>query len=194
MQKLWGRIAPVPVERVRIVEDNEVIRVPPFAIRAIATPGHAEHHHVYHWDDNIFGGDVAGVRIGSGPPIPPFVPPELHIESWLESIQKIRALKPANLYLPHFGKIDSPIAEHLDAVEERVCRWSEWFRAKIRAGADEEQLRREFAALEHGDLRAWGASEDDVQGYETADPSSMAVPAAIRYWRKYHPDNPIADH
>src|SRR5438045_4105947 len=167
MQKLWGRIAPVPVERVRIVQDNEVIRVPPFAIRAIATPGHAEHHHVYHWDDNIFGGDVAGVRIGSGPPIPPFVPPELHIESWLESIQKIRALKPANLYLPHFGKIDSPIAEHLDAVEERVCRWSEWFRAKIRAGADEEQLRREFAALEHGDLRAWGASEDDVQGYET---------------------------
>ena len=129
MQKLWGRIAPVPAERLRIVEDNEVIHVPPFSIRAIATPGHAEHHHVYHWDDNIFGGDVAGVRIGSGPPIPPFVPPELHIESWLESIQKIRALKPANLYLPHFGKIDSPIAEHLDAVEERVCRWSEWFRA-----------------------------------------------------------------
>src|SRR5205823_4088921 len=90
MQRLWGRIAPVPAERVKILEDNEVIRVAPFEIRAIATPGHASHHHVYHWDDNVFGGDVAGVRIGHGPPIPPMVPPELNVESWRESIAKIR--------------------------------------------------------------------------------------------------------
>src|SRR5438045_5923468 len=44
MQKLWGRIAPVRTDRVRIVEDNEVITVPPFDVRAIATPGHADHH------------------------------------------------------------------------------------------------------------------------------------------------------
>src|SRR3989442_11269551 len=105
MQRLWGRIGPVPAERVKILEDNEIVRVPPFEIRAIATPGHASHHHVYHWEDNVFGGDIAGVRIGNGPPIPPFVPPDLQVESWLESIHKIRALKPANLYLPHFGKV-----------------------------------------------------------------------------------------
>src|SRR5207244_3211377 len=80
MERLWGKIAPVPAARVKILEDNEVVRVPPFEIRAIATPGHASHHHVYHWDDNIFGGDIAGVRIGNGPPIPPFVPPELHVD------------------------------------------------------------------------------------------------------------------
>ena len=115
MERLWGKIAAVPAEHVKILEDNEVVRVPPFEIRAIATPGHASHHHVYHWDDNIFGGDIAGVRIGNGPPIPPFVPPELHIESWRESIRKIRALNATNLYLPHFGKIHGSITEHLDA-------------------------------------------------------------------------------
>jgi glyoxylase-like metal-dependent hydrolase (beta-lactamase superfamily II) len=188
MQRLWGRIAPIPAERVRIVEDSEVIRVPPFNVRAIATPGHASHHHIYHWDENVFGGDIAGVRIGRGPPIPPFVPPELHIESWLESIHKIRALKPANLYLPHFGRVETYVADHLDALEERVNCWAEWLRDKIRSGLDEQQLRAEFAEYEHGDLRAWGASEGDVQGYEAADPSYMAVPAAIRYWHKYHPD------
>jgi glyoxylase-like metal-dependent hydrolase (beta-lactamase superfamily II) len=188
MGKLWGRIAPVPAERVRIVEDNEVISVPPFEVRAIATPGHANHHHIYHWDDNIFGGDIAGIRIGRGPPIPPFVPPELHIESWLESIHKIRALKPVSLYLPHFGKIDSPIMEHLDTIDEHVRRWSEWFRDQIRAGVSEEQLRSDFAQYEHADLRAAGANDEDVDGYETADPSYMAVPAAIRYWQKYHPE------
>jgi glyoxylase-like metal-dependent hydrolase (beta-lactamase superfamily II) len=188
MERLWGRIAPVPAERVRILEDNEVVRVSPFEIRAIATPGHASHHHVYHWDDSVFGGDIAGVRIGSGPPIPPFVPPELHIESWRESIAKIRALNVRNLYLTHFGKVKGSIVEHLDALDERVTRWAAWFRGKIRAGAHEEQLAREFTAIEHAELRAGGATEDDVESYEAADPSYMAVGAASRYWKKYHPD------
>ncbi|HWY52079.1 MAG TPA: MBL fold metallo-hydrolase [Chthoniobacterales bacterium] len=188
MHRLWGRIAPVPAERVKILEDNEVTRVAPFAIRAIATPGHASHHHVYHWEDNVFGGDIAGVRIGNGPPIPPFVPPELQIESWRESIAKIRALDAANLYLPHFGKIAGPVSEHLDLVDERVARWPEWFRKRIQAGDDESKLRSTFAELEHAELREGGASQNEIDGYEAADPSYMAVGAAIRYWKKYHPE------
>jgi glyoxylase-like metal-dependent hydrolase (beta-lactamase superfamily II) len=194
MERLWGRIAPVPTDRVKIVQDNDVVRVPPFEVRAIATPGHASHHHVYHWAENVFGGDIAGVRIGSGPPIPPFVPPELHVESWLDSIHKIRALKPTNLYLPHFGLVQDSVSSHLDALDERVHRWSEWFRDKLRSIENREsrienrELSSEFAAYEHADLRAGGASEDEVQGYEAADPSYMAVLAAIRYWQKYHPN------
>jgi hypothetical protein len=38
------------------------------------------------------------------------------------------------------------------------------------------------------DLRAGGAAEAQLADYELADPSYMAVPAALRYWRKYHPD------
>jgi len=193
MQRLWGKIAPVPAERVKIVQDNEVVRVGQFEIRAIETPGHASHHHVYHWDDNVFGGDIAGVRIGTGPPIPPFVPPELHIESWLKSIAQIRALKPANLYLPHFGKVEGSLSDHLDALEERVTRWAKWFRDKIRAGADEQQLRSEFAQYEHADIIAGSSAfvadhSSLVTSYETADPSYMAVAATMRYWKKYHPE------
>src|ERR1700704_3315170 len=137
MQRLWGRIAPVPADSVKVLEDNEVVRAPPFEIRAIATPGHASHHHVYHWEDNVFGGDIAGVRIGNGPPIPPFVPPELHIESWLQSIAKMRELNAASLYLPHFGLVEDSIPAHFDALEERVRRWSEWLRDRLREGKDE---------------------------------------------------------
>jgi glyoxylase-like metal-dependent hydrolase (beta-lactamase superfamily II) len=188
MERLWGRFAPVPAERVKVLEDNEVVRVAPFEIRAISTPGHASHHHVYHWNDAVFGGDIAGVRIGNGPPIPPFVPPELHVESWRESIAKIRKLDAEHLYLPHFGKIAGPISEHLDLLDEHVARWSEWFRERIRAGDDESTLRSSFAEQEHADLRKGGASQDEVNGYEAADPSYMAVGAAIRYWKKYHPE------
>ncbi|CAA9257530.1 MAG: MBL-fold metallo-hydrolase superfamily [uncultured Chthoniobacterales bacterium] len=186
MPKLWGRVAPVPEERVRVLQDGEVVRVGATDVRAIETPGHASHHHVYHWDENVFGGDVAGVRIGSGPPIPPFVPPELHVESWLESIDKIRALHPARLYLPHFGVVDRDIPAHLDQLEERVRRWSAWFRDRMRAGEDEPQLIQPFAEYEAADLLAGGATREIVRDYETADPSFMAVTAALRYWRKYH--------
>jgi glyoxylase-like metal-dependent hydrolase (beta-lactamase superfamily II) len=188
MQRLWGTIAPVPAERVKILEDNNGVRVPPFEIRAIATPGHASHHHVYHWDDNIFGGDVAGVRIGNGPPIPPFVPPELHVESWRESIAKIRNLNPARLYLPHFGIVDGSVSDHLDQLDERVVKWSEWFKGEIRSGSNEEQLRSKFAALEHSEIEAVAPADSLVTLYEAADPSYMAVPAAVRYWKKFHPD------
>ena len=188
MQRLWGMIAPVPAERVKILEDNEVVRVPPFEIRAVATPGHASHHHVYQWEDNVFGGDVAGVRIGNGPPIPPFVPPELHVESWRESIAKIRNLNPARLYLPHFGKVEGSISDHLDKLDERVVKWSEWFKNKIRSGSSEEQLRSEFATLEHSEIEAFASAGSLVSLYEAADPSYMAVPAAIRYWTKFHSD------
>jgi glyoxylase-like metal-dependent hydrolase (beta-lactamase superfamily II) len=193
MEKLWGRIAPVPENRVRILHDLEVVRVAPFEIRAIATPGHADHHHVYHWQDTVFGGDIAGVRLGSGPPIPPFVPPELHIESWHESIQKIRGLNPAKLYLPHFGLVQDSISSHLDALDERVHRWSEWFRNRIEEKQDEQSLIAEFTEYEHKDLMAGSSSlvtdhSSLISKYETADPSYMAVPAAIRYWNKYHPE------
>ena len=187
MQRLWGKIDPVPRERVRVLEDNDVVRIAQFEIRAIATPGHASHHHIYHWGDTVFGGDVAGVRLGEGPPVPPFVPPELEIEAWLESIAKIRLLNPAKLYLPHFGLVKGPISEHLDALVERVSRWSIWFRDRLRDGHDEQKLKPAFHEFVANELRSAGATEKELGDYEQADPSFMAVSAAIRYWRKHHP-------
>ncbi len=206
METLWGRFAPVPKDRLHVLHDHDVTRIGSLEVHTIETPGHASHHHVYQWEDNLFGGDIAGVRLGNGPPIPPFVPPELQIESWLDSIRKMRALNPAKLYLPHFGLVDDSIAAHFDALEERVRRWSEWFRDRIRTGLDEPQLIPAFAEYEAADLRAsicggrcpGGSSEtaepseqvieDLVADYEAADPSYMAVGAALRYWRKYHPE------
>jgi len=188
MERLWGEFASVPADRLRILEDGDCVRAGDIEVRAIETPGHASHHHVYQWEDNVFGGDVAGVRLGNGPPIPPFVPPELNIELWRESIARIRALDPARLLLPHFGPVQESIAIHLDALDERVARWSEWFRERLRGGDDEAKLRFAFADYEAHDLRAGGASAEDVRDYEHADPSFMAVPANVRYWLKFHPE------
>jgi glyoxylase-like metal-dependent hydrolase (beta-lactamase superfamily II) len=188
MEKLWGQFAPIPEQNVRVMQDMDVVRLGSIDVRAIATPGHASHHNIYQWEDNVFGGDMAGVRLGGGPPVPPFVPPELDIESWQESIKKIRALDATKLYLPHFGLVEGPVSAHLDALSERIDRWAIWFRDRIRAGHNEQQLTSAFADCLANELREEGASEDEVQDYECADPSFMAVGAAVRYWRKHHPE------
>jgi glyoxylase-like metal-dependent hydrolase (beta-lactamase superfamily II) len=187
MERLWGKFAAIAAERVRVLEDGDVVEVAPFTIRAVATPGHASHHHVYHWEDCVFGGDVAGVRLGGGPPAPPFVPPELDIEGWCESLARIRAMNPAKLYLPHFGLVQGDISAHLDELERRILRWSLWFRDRLRAGDDDAAMTGAFANDVASELRAACASESEIVDYEHADPSFMAVTAATRYWRKRHP-------
>jgi glyoxylase-like metal-dependent hydrolase (beta-lactamase superfamily II) len=188
MDRLWGKMRPIPEDKIRVTEDNGVTRVGQFEVRTMATPGHASHHNAYHWDDNLFGGDVAGVRLDGGPPVPPFVPPELHIESWIESIARLRRLGATDLYLPHFGLIENDLAEHFDALEERVRRWAEWFREELRKGRTEEELGPLFARYEARDIIEAGAARERVADYERADPSFMAVTASIRYWQKYHPE------
>lgn len=187
MQRLWGEMHPIAEDKVQVTEDGGFIRAGEFEMRALATPGHASHHNVYHWEENLFGGDVAGVQLDDGPPVPPFVPPELHVESWLESIERMRALPVKHLYLPHFGRVAGDLPRHFDALAERVRRWADWFRDELRKGRTEAELIPDFAAYEANDIRGSGAAEGRVADYEAADPSFMAVAASTRYWHKYHP-------
>ena len=188
MDRLWGEMRPIPEEKVQVTNDSTPIQVGQFAVRSIATPGHASHHNVYSWEDNLFGGDVAGVRLDDGPPVPPFVPPELHVESWLESIEKMRALAPARLYLPHFGLVEGDLTAHFSALTERVQRWATWFRDELRKGRGESELIPDFAHYEAKDILDSGAAKERIADYEHADPSFMAVTASLRYWQKYHPE------
>ncbi len=188
MPKLWGEMRPIPAAQVEVTDDDDAARVGQYEIRSLATPGHATHHNIYSWDDHVFGGDVAGVRLDDGPPVPPFVPPELDIEAWQESIERLRGLQATKLYLPHFGLVENDIDAHCGALAERVQRWAHWFRDELRMGRSEEELIPIFARYEAEDIIASGAAPDRVADYERADPSFMAVTAALRYWRKYHPE------
>ena len=47
----------------------------------------------------------------------------------------------------------------------------------------------DFAAYEAQDILKAGAPNERLADYEHADPSFMAVTAAIRYWNKFHPES-----
>lgn len=187
MEELWGRPGPVPAEKVRAVGHGERVPVGSGEFWAIETPGHAGHHHAWFYEGVLFSGDVGGVRIGRGPVVPPFPPPEINLEAWADSILKMRALQASQIRPTHFGAYED-VQEHLDDLEERMYRWAGVVLEWLRQGLGEEEMIRRFAAMERAELEERGLDEGEMEEYEIADPAWMSIPGLARYWRKFHPE------
>jgi glyoxylase-like metal-dependent hydrolase (beta-lactamase superfamily II) len=188
MQRLWGEMRPIPPAQLRIVGDNEEIAAGGTTIRAVDTPGHAQHHHAY-WiadEKTLFAGDVAGVCINSGPNLPPCPPPDINIEQWLNSLQRIMALRPERLFVTHYGPLDDPAAR-LNELVERLLDWAEWIAEELKIKLPEEKIIPLFEQRVRAELLAAGLGEEALDTYEQADPAAMSVTGLARYWRKHRP-------
>jgi glyoxylase-like metal-dependent hydrolase (beta-lactamase superfamily II) len=183
MDRLWGRMEPIPREQVVALEDGQVVRFGSTDLQAIHTPGHAIHHITYRQDDGLFTGDVGGIRIGHGPTIPPLPPPDIDLPAWTASIARMRSMNPAYIYPTHFG-IKRDGVGHFDSLEENLQRIAAWVRAQMAAGMAEEAMVPPFQAFMHDLLAGYGLSEAAIQEYEIADPAFMSVYGLARYWRK----------
>lgn len=187
MNRLWGEIQPVPKEKISIVHDGEEISAGGTVFRAVETPGHAPHHHAY-WlagERTLFAGDAAGCAIEGGPLLPPCPPPDINLELWRASLEKIRALDPERIWLTHFGSVDAPRAK-LDELERRLVEWAAWIKAELRRGRSVAEIEPRFTEKVAAELRGAGASDELIATYEQADPSAMSVGGLARYWKKYH--------
>jgi glyoxylase-like metal-dependent hydrolase (beta-lactamase superfamily II) len=172
MERLWGEIVPVPEANVKPLAGGEDV----FGMRVAYTPGHASHHVCYFHEESgtAFVGDVAAVRIPSSDLIvPPTPPPDVDIETWLDSIAIVESWRPERLALTHFGAIDNPI-EHLEAVRKRL--------------REEADLAREFS---EGDYERHHRSlVAESLGPKAAEELLQAVPPQYqwrglnRYWEK----------
>jgi glyoxylase-like metal-dependent hydrolase (beta-lactamase superfamily II) len=122
MERLWGEVLPVPVENVRILRGGEELLNGAFEVAY--TPGHASHHVAYKHGGTAFVGDVAGVRISPDTlTIPPTPPPDIDVEAWHGSIERVRGWSPERLVMTHFGSaedVDAQLAE----VSERLDNWA----------------------------------------------------------------------
>ena len=188
MNSLWGAAGTIPEDQVIAVEDRAELRFGSKRFRVLYTPGHAQHHNAY-WlesERTMFAGDVAGVLIRGGPPIPPFPPPDIHLEFWKDSLDKIRAFDPSSLHITHYGRVDDP-KWTLDALEKRLFGWADWMRQRLLEGRSETEIVPEFERFTVQELLADGTPKEDLPVYEKADPASMSVAGLARYWRKYHP-------
>ncbi|UXP33535.1 MBL fold metallo-hydrolase [Reichenbachiella agarivorans] len=183
MDSLWGEMKPIRREQLIETGHNEILKIGGLEIKSLHTPGHAKHHIAWQVEDNLFTGDVAGVKIGNGPVQPPCPPPDIQIEDWLESIALIRAQKAKRLYLTHFGYIED-IDVHLDQLTQMLETWSIFVYDKWQEGLSNEEIIPMFQTFTSTQLKDTGLNALQIEQYEAANPSWMSVAGLVRYWTK----------
>ncbi len=107
-----GPIVPVPKAQIRVPENNEVISVNGRELQILYAPGHAPHQMVI-FDRSvkgIFCGDALGLLAKSANPfpLPNTAPPGFDQELYLQTMQKLRDLKPRVLFYSHGGVVEEP--------------------------------------------------------------------------------------
>ncbi len=184
MDELWGAFLPVPPERLHIAQDGEEIVIGNLRFLPVNTPGHAEHHHAYLFEDICFSGDIGGVRIPGYRYLRlPMPPPELHLEKWRESIARLRRERFSRIAPTHFGIYDD-VDWQLRAVEREIDATQLWLEQVMPRDPSTEQLRQEFGDWMSQEGLEQGLDAETVRAYDLANPTYMSADGLQRYWRK----------
>jgi glyoxylase-like metal-dependent hydrolase (beta-lactamase superfamily II) len=187
MQALWGDILPVPAASVEVVRGGEALDVVGIDVRVAYTPGHASHHVSYldASDGIAFVGDTGGVRLGA--PllvVAPTPPPDIDVEAWAVSLDRVRGWAPERVFVTHFGAFDNAAA-HLADVEERLRHASEATRGLLAdARLDDGERQAAFVDEMTASFRRALPDEEWVQRYLLAVSMDNCWQGLARYWSK----------
>ena len=140
LDRLYGRLEPTEVDRVRVLGDGQEIVVGPArTLTAVDSPGHAKHHLALHDSESglLFTGDAVGVRLPDvGVLRPATPPPDFDLDAAVTSLRRFAARRPTALALAHFGVVPTDPAELLDEAEATLRRWAEVAEEAWRGGDD----------------------------------------------------------
>jgi glyoxylase-like metal-dependent hydrolase (beta-lactamase superfamily II) len=184
LHTLWGEFLPVVENQLTVPKDAEEIVIGNLRFLPINTPGHAEHHYCYLFEDVCFSGDVGGVRIPGFQYLrAPMPPPELHFGRWRESITRLRSLKFSRIAPTHFGIFDDPDWQ-LNELQKTLDETEKWLEEVMPGDPTADELRAKFEAWMGEQSRAQNLSSDVVRAYDLANPLGMGADGMLRYWKK----------
>ena len=185
MDRLWGAVVPVPAARVTSLYGDERLSAGGRVLEVAQTPGHASHHVTYFDRSSgvAFVGDTAGLRRGDGSYImPPTPPPDIDLEAWRVSADRILAWDPDTLFLTHFGPYRGA-RTHFQELFERLDSWSSLVRRLLAdAAIDDEERERRFVDESKQELRRT-VGEAEAEQYNRAGRLDYSWQGLARYWR-----------
>lgn len=169
MATLWGSMRPLPVERLRAVDDGDHLDLGGGRrLEVLYTPGHARHHVclVDTGTGGAFVGDAVGVTLPHSHLVRPNVPPpDVDVTLIVEQMERLRARKPTSINFAHFGVV-AEAEEVLDQAMRRVRRWDDVARSAVAEGLDVAALAVRLARAAHEDYVAEGYPPDVIAATE----------------------------
>lgn len=192
MDALWGEFLPVPADKLIVMQDGENAEIEGICLRALDTPGHANHHYAYIYEDICFSGDIGGVRLpGPAHLRLPMPPPELNLEKWRASLEKLKQEYLAGNYTriapTHFG-IFKDTDWHLAALFDMLDEIEAWMEAVMPERPGLDVLSDRFLEWSQERSLSQGITQELLQAYEAANPSWMSAQGLQRYWKKFRLD------
>ncbi len=185
MIPLWGVVEPVPKELVVVVQDGDTVELDGLEIVAHHTPGHAAHHIAWQIGRAVATGDVGGIRFpGASHVLPPMPPPDIDVELWYRSIERIRIVEPELLLLTHFGAVED-VGRHLDELEGRLKGWLETTERVLQAGGDAQAIGEAILKLDEAEMGQSMVSPAVLERYRKLCPMDANVAGLERYCRKW---------
>jgi glyoxylase-like metal-dependent hydrolase (beta-lactamase superfamily II) len=184
MSRLWGEIAPVPGDKLITLAGGERIDAGGRTFDVTYTPGHASHHVSFldRASGVAFVGDTAGVCIDGGYVLPPTPPPDVDVEKWRGSLDRIEAWSPDTIFITHFGPIGN-VRPHLEALWHNLEEMARWVRQTLDDPGSDDDRSRTFADRLREDMRRQ-MNEVQVAAYPVAVPFEQLWLGLARYWRK----------
>lgn len=184
MDALWGEFLPSPAGQVTLVHDGDVLEVAGLKFKAIESPGHARHHHVFRLGNVAFTGDAAGIHLPDMPMIDvPAPPPEFELEVWEATIDRLLSENFVRLYPTHFGAVDN-VTEHLMTLKKLMRETAVTIKTHLDAGMERDELVETYNNWNRDRARKAGMNDTAIHQYETSNPWYMSVDGISRYWRK----------
>jgi glyoxylase-like metal-dependent hydrolase (beta-lactamase superfamily II) len=184
MERLWGEVRPVPADRIQMVGDN-ALKVVGHSVEIAKTPGHASHHVSYFLPHAsvAFVGDTAGICRPTGRIVlPPTPPPDIDLEAWRASTQRILAWHPDVLFLTHFGPQQSARGHFAD-MWARMDDWSARVCAQLRQPGDDDERARAFTQWVMDELTR-ATSRQEAEAYAHAARFDFSWAGLARYWKR----------
>ena len=185
MDSLWGEFLAVPAEKLTVLQDDEEVQVGKLRFRELNTPGHAEHHYCYQFEDLCFSGDVGAVRIPGYPYLRlPMPPPEFHLEKWRASVSKLQDARCKRVAPTHFG-IYEDAEHHWEMLNRGLDEVEEFMQHILPSDPPVSVIDERFSEWTAERSKQQGLTEDEFAPYEAANPSWMSATGMQRYWKKY---------
>jgi glyoxylase-like metal-dependent hydrolase (beta-lactamase superfamily II) len=134
----------------------------------IETPGHAPHHLSFSYHENLFAGEAGGnyYSVQGMDYLRPATPSRFYLKVFLETIDRLMALKEQRICYAHFG--DAPDSTRmLKRFRAQILRWKEVVQKEIAGGSDHLLTRCVDRLLkEDPDLKAFELMDPDMQDRE----------------------------